>query len=454
MVSTETAKAESSQALFCYIADVIGSGQIAKKWDPYINNITNNKYKDLKANTYDDFKKEFKKEIKKAFSSPIVNVSPNFQENQIHDFLSDPRQTNPIWNGWFLSSLKIAKKLLEDLDKITSPKLNVKKLTSKISSKGPSKVSYVRGDMEVMGVIAELFKLANFNTQRAKMKFFGNLNKWNPADIYYATEKAKQELKSLISKPDIKSISFPVLNEFIGKLMNNGELLPLSLKKGVHEIQIKKINFNRKEEERLIAETICTGVETGGVIGVKMDTAANKFSFIDKDKKKGSRDVYIKLKSGQYDGRIQIRHTPASGGKPQQGVKIQLSYKGASAFGGQLVGIPIFSQIVSRVDPSFASAVSRTFNKGYTDFVREMNRYRAAGGEDLYKKGNADKKSKDEFNNDVGIISALTIMNKLIKVIGTYFKNPGEKQHNVLREIFQYVSSRTILSSPFVIAKD
>ena len=45
-------------------------------------------------------------------------------------------------------------------------------------------------------------------------------------------------------------------------------------------------------------------------------------------------------------------------------------------------------------------------------------------------------------------------MNDMRKLIDDYFSNPKEKQHNVVRAIFAYTASRTINSSPFVIAKD
>ena len=45
-------------------------------------------------------------------------------------------------------------------------------------------------------------------------------------------------------------------------------------------------------------------------------------------------------------------------------------------------------------------------------------------------------------------------MNDLRPIITEYFKKTGEQQHNVVRAIFAYVSSRSPLSSPFVIAKD
>ena len=42
-----------------------------------------------------------------------------------------------------------------------------------------------------MGTIEKLFKIANKSGYKSQTKF-GNLNKWNPADIYLATDKAKK----------------------------------------------------------------------------------------------------------------------------------------------------------------------------------------------------------------------------------------------------------------------
>ena len=53
----------------------------------------------------------------------------------------------------------------------------------------------------------------------------------------------------------------------------------------------------------------------------------------------------------------------------------------------------------------------------------------------------------------MGAISGLTVMNAIRPLISAYFKNPKEKQHKVLRALFAYVTSRSINSSPFVIAK-
>ena len=101
----------------------------------------------------------------------------------------------------------------------------------------------------------------------------------------------------------------------------------------------------------------------------------------------------------------------------------------------------------------FASKITTTFNSNYTKFETAMHRYNDyGGGKKRYQSGKKDL--KNIFNNDVGAISALTIMNPLRKVIDDYFKKSKEQQHNVIRAIFAYTASRTPMSSPFVIAKD
>ena len=66
----------------------------------------------------------------------------------------------------------------------------------------------------------------------------------------------------------------------------------------------------------------------------------------------------------------------------------------------------------------------------------------------------SDAKRKNKFNDDMGAISGLTVMNAIRPVITNYFSKKSKKQDNVLRAIYAYVSSRSDNSSPFVIAKD
>ena len=167
----------------------------------------------------------------------------------------------------------------------------------------------------------------------------------------------------------------------------------------------------------------------------------------------GGRDIYITLNSGKAKGRLQFRHTPASNGKPSKGFKTVLSYVGSSALGGQVVGIPLLTKVLETVDKKFASNIRRVFDQNYVKFEAAMKMYNEKGGG--AKRYNSGKKElKNEFNDDVGAISALLIMNPLRKEIELFFKRPGKTRDNAVRAIFAYTASRTINSAPFVIAKD
>ena len=119
------------------------------------------------------------------------------------------------------------------------------------------------------------------------------------------------------------------------------------------------------------------------------------------------------------------------------------------------LGVPssLAPKIIRQVDPKFATVLMAAWTIGYKQFEQTAILYnKYGGGNERYK--SSDKMLKAQFNNDFGAISALTVMNDMRELIDDYFKNPKEKQHNVVRAIFAYTASRTINSSPFVISKD
>jgi hypothetical protein len=442
MTMVNTPEAEGAQALFCYIADYLGKDKTKKVFNPYYNKKNwpkeNGVFTDIRT-----FFTRHNKIIEKAFTSGRVRSSK--AKNNIISYIERNKD-------WFISSLKIAQELLEKIDVISR---NFKG----IQRPNLQNLFYVHGDEQVMGVISKLFGSAN--KQSAKginsrgVKRFGDINKWCPADIYFASQKAKNELDKLNNDEETKknNLTFAKLNEVVTALVKSGDILPLSLKKVSGKISIHKVNFDRKEEEALLANTFCLGIQE-----YKQMTFSESYSFKNKKFKIGSysggRDIYIKIKSDDKEGRIQIRHTPTSKGLPSPGVKIILSYRGSSALGGQVVGIPLFTRIIESVDPNFAKTIRTRWNINYETFVRDANLYiNYGGGAERYKSN--DKKIKKQFNDDIGAISGLILMNPLRKVIGDYFKSPiTEKQHNVVRALFQYVASRTEFSSQFVIVKD
>lgn len=442
-------EAEVAQAMFCYLADFLGLAEVNKEWNNYIN--------DKVKIDEDSINKFFtKKYNSKSYESIITSAlgtnidTSGFDLKIIKKFFISQ---GTIGYDWFKSSLKIGQSLLKELNTISG------KLSSKISPPGWKEIFYVRGDKEVMDTISVCFNSANKQSSKniKGNESFGNINKWSPADIYFASKECKSILNKLANDSETKknNLTFAKLNETIGKLIKNGDILPLSLKKVVGSIKIVKVNFDRKIEEKLLSETYCKGIQNWNKQqgSFKMENKKFKLTYPTDKNSEGKRDIYILLESNKLKGRIQIRHTPATNGKPQQGVKVILSYVGASAFGGQLVGIPLLTKIISTVDTNFSNKLKTNFDNLYKKFEKTANDYINFGeGKKLYNSGK--KEDKNKFNEDIGVISALTIMNDLRPIITEYFKKVGEQQHNVMRAIFAYVSSRSPLSSPFVIAKD
>ncbi len=85
MVQVATDKAEGAQALFCYIADAIGSRQIKKAYKPYLDGQQNAEY----------FFTEYNDLVNKAFSSRAVDTINS--KNQIKQYVIDNKD-------WFMSS--------------------------------------------------------------------------------------------------------------------------------------------------------------------------------------------------------------------------------------------------------------------------------------------------------------------------------------------------------------
>ena len=107
---------------------------------------------------------------------------------------------------------------------------------------------------------------------------FGDINKWNPADIYYANAIAKKAMKAELSRAQklgelygfiggkppkfksgttsLKEIQKPKpsdgLNVFIARLIDGGHLLPLSLKKSGTSVVLKPINFSEDNKRNLL----------------------------------------------------------------------------------------------------------------------------------------------------------------------------------------------------------
>ena len=478
---SDTANFESAQALFCAIADNVGKTNI-------------NKILDLETyETYPAFVATHKKVIDDVYKSGNLDVDVNRQT--IEKFLTKQK-------SWYISSVKIAKKLINDLA------TKVDRDFADIIEPGFQR-NYIRGDKDVVGNIEKLYNAANANTKKniqlMKIEAFGNLNKWSPADIYYASDKAKKDIdKELTNNAKKTSYAFPALNTFISKLINSGDLLPLSLKKATTEVKIVPVNFNITARTKLIdgiypkgSKKIEGGLwcrkdqkgatgfesfkkfpETGGVSNIKKET---KQSGIPKEYgEPASKTELDKIPSSSFQisvsgnssrssetGYIQMRHD-------RSGASWKVDYNPTvgEGRGGSVVSDSLFTQLLKFVDPKVATAFQSAYTSGNTAYRKkrkELDVYK-----DRIRKLNIDSKSnsKDDgislFQNPKrtsydyvrGEISSIEVTNKVNDILQTWFKEnnntDGDKVNKVddfIRILFRYVTSRSDTSAKFVIAK-
>ena len=392
-MADKTALLESAQALFCSIADYIGVKRTNLLFDP-------KKYPD-----YTDFRSQINEATLQAAHKNIE--TPGVFLNELELFLKKDTK-------WYVSSLQIAKKLINDITKIDPD--------FKISAQGFQQIFYYRGDKEIMGTIEKLFKIANKSGYKSQNKF-GNLNKWNPADIYLATEKAKKALHEELKGAKEKVYSFQNLNIITSDLIDSGDLFPLSLKKTTKEATLQMVNFDRKAEIKLIK-----------TISIKGVTDWQLYKKVKYPTKGVTRDMRILLESG---GDIKLRHDPSA-----KRFVAEAIFSKAEARGGSIGSMKVLSEIIHFVNPDVAKQILDKYKKGEQKYF------------DALKKIEYLRKDKPRFDYERGAISAIYVVNEVMPVLKKFFQdNRKDEGNKVLRLMFEYITSRTPLSGKFVIAK-
>jgi len=392
-MADKTALLESAQALFCSIADYIGVKRTNLLFDP-------KKYPD-----YTDFRSQINEATLQAANKNIE--TPGVFLNELELFLKKDTK-------WYISSLQIAKKLINDITKIDPD--------FKISAQGFQQIFYYRGDKEIMGTIEKLFKIANKSGYKSQNKF-GNLNKWNPADIYLATKKAKKALKEELKGAKEKVYGFQNLNIITSDLIDSGDLFPLSLKKTTKEATLQMVNFDRKAEIKLIK-----------TISIKGVTDWQLYKKVKYPTKGVTRDMRILLESG---GDIKLRHDPSA-----KRFVAEAIFSKAEARGGSIGSMKVLSEIIHFVNPDIAKQILDKYKKGEQKYF------------DALKKIEYLRKDKPRFDYERGAISAIYVVNEVMPVLKKFFQdNRKDEGNKVLRLMFEYITSRTPLSGKFVIAK-
>ena len=315
-------EAEAAQAIFCALVDYLG-----RKIDPIPR-----APKGTTSTDYDVFKETYEKELN------IVDRKvrhPGVTMNRIETLLRQSR------NKWYDSSINIANKLFEDAGKIS------RKTHRRIKPTGIS-LFYLRdeGPGSVMGSVETLWKHTNTIVKQRNRTIegkkdltFANLNKWTPADIYLASTRGRNILRQLASgatlRPGIKIgnstitsksslVSFSVLNAIMKQLIQDGELLPLSLKKAPNkdDVVIKTINYIDNDVTNALKNN---DVRYHGYIFAQTNDIFN------------SKDCYIKITPSAH--KLQFRDKGSTGG----GVAPKYSYQmiitgGKEALDGSMGG--------------------------------------------------------------------------------------------------------------------
>jgi len=397
-MADKTALAESSQALFCSIADNLGS--------------TDNKTLDLKTfPTYIDFKRKNEKLVEESFKRIDT---PGVSLQDMETFLINNE-------GWYKSSVLIAKKLIEDILTIDP--------NFKIKMRGYQNLYYFRGDAAIMGNIQKLFSIANkAPITKKKQASFGNINKWSPADIYLASKVAYDAIEKDLKNAKPGSYNFTHLNALTANLIDSGDLLPLSLKKTTSTVKLVKVNFSRQEELKYLSK-------------ISFDSLSDWKPYVPVPypKKGETRDIRIFVNNKDE---IKLRHDPSA-----KRFVIEFISKGAEARGGSIGSMKIFCELLGFVDKPTATKLLKAYEDGEKKYYQEM--------ESIEKL----KKSMDSkrFDHTRGEISAVNIINKVMPIIKVWFSRKDEKSMNeindFIRIMFEYVTSRTENSGRFVIAK-
>lgn len=413
-------EAEAAQALFCSIADYLGNSKSEKE-------LVTKKYPD-----YESFKKENEKLIVDSFAKTEL---PTISLKQIEDFLIND-------NTWYISSINIARELIKEITTISNK-------FKKVQSPNWKDIIYVRGaakqkgrSANAMENIGALFNVANVN----EGNYFGDINKWSPADIYFVSvvgDKKIQEEVALAYGKMKECYDFLNLNKLVSDLLDDGNLLPVSLKKADKEAHIYEVNFVRSKEEEYLSDIEYFGVSDW----------SKKYT----REKPVTRDIKIYFSKDKRE-KIKIRHDPYSANYGvNRAVKCEIEVTGAGGRGGSVVGIPLISQILGEVDKKFAQQLRSAFDAGIREYTKELEKankkFNAKSGTKLKSP------QKEQYDEERAMLSGLYVSNAIMPVIYEWFTNNEKSKktaglnQKAIQKFIEYVSSRTVKSGKFVIAK-
>jgi hypothetical protein len=421
-MADKTALFESAQAIFCAIADNLGSNRSKKvlNLDTYP--------------TYDSFKSEHSKLIDSA-TNHNKGMTVGVTGRMIDQFLTEN-------NDWYISSVKIAVKLIEEINRIDSD-------FQKIQKPGWNNFFYVRGakgGTTAMDDIDGLFTLAN-----KKERQFGDINKWSPADIYFTSKQAEKEIQEEFTRAKREKVfTFIELNKLVDNLLDRGELLPLSLKKvETGDAHIYTYNFNPTAEDKELAN-----------IRYQQTKIASS-----------GRDIQLyfgdRPSAKNY---FKIRHDPSHAKFGASAtLKGEIIYHGSGGRGGSLASFEIMTKVIEDTGIKSADVLSANLKKvqakglkDYKDGIDKLNKKYGVEASD--SKDKLKRRSTQlylAYQEERASLSQTKYIGPIIGEMDKWFKehnkNVKPSQINdasrLILSFIKYTSSRSPKSGKFVIAK-
>ncbi len=478
-----TAKAECAQALFCAMGDYIGAGEIEKIFkgpDAYVDATNKNGEKTgrKRLETFEEFEnrilplkndvvKTGQDLVEKSWDDRILSKTlPDVNLRVLREFLKDDK--------WHLSSRTIAITLIKDI----ADKLD-RDLKAKFVPQGFDDIFYFRGDKDVMGNLEKLFKICNKNEDKP----FGDVNKWSPADIYFSTEAGKKTISDELTIAQSKLYKFDMhLNALVIRLIDDGHLLPLSLKKVGDTASLYKINYIREKEEKILSE-IVRDPSASGRYGDTVSSWKPITSRKQIGQKGFARDLQIGCIAENSGGQIKLRHDASGASWKTEFIG------GALARGGSIGSHNIMSKVWNDLHPQRAAKFMNAFITGNEKFKQslkdpkyvvtelppwpqwseEQNKfipqtellpigeYNAPGQKPPNArlslstvKNKLDAKQKKWFDDERGWLSAIHVTNNVQPII---IEQVADNADDFIKVTYEYMTSRTRRSARFIIAK-
>lgn len=389
---------EASQALFCAVADYLGVEESKYAFDT------------KEYPTYDDFLTGFKPSSGKNIALIIQEAYDkkldvkNIPLSKIEKFLRDNKP-------WYRSSCFIAVAVIKQVN-------TIRQTFTKIKQVKWQDLFYVRGDKDVMAQIEKLYHRCNKElktNENKKDKPFRNINKWNPADIYFASEDAVKKIAKAVSDED-KYANFVQVNKLISDLIFSGDLLPLSLKKGTDNITVEKVNFSKKADSERIS----------GYHYVSIKKANDPKDALD----------YIEVNIGDSKSTLLFRF---SADYVRAAGQYKVAIKLGAAFGGSIGGKSLI-KVIENVDHKLARDMEKIYTPGMEKFnkdKKDIMKVRSAATREVQLKGLIKEAVADPMND----------------TLYKYFKGPSKNKDAVVQELARYAGSASDLSAKYVVAK-